>query len=325
MSVGVEQDVFDQIRAATAEVARRARHVHLVESRIAPYAATLAADGLPDLVYDAEHHAQGSDADVAAFQLVLDTINFGSGYFPHVRKRPGMSGYYTVSSSLKDRWEQRGPFTGDQLRALRTEDCAVIFGQEGNEGPAQELMTLFAQALNDLGDWLGRRYDDEPLGPIADANRSAARLVSLVSEMPLYRDVAAYRGMNVPLYKRAQILSTDLAIAFAGTGPGEFHDLDRLTIFADNLVPHVLRADGLLEYDPGLLARIERGELIPPGSEEEVEMRAVTIHAVERLVDELRATGVPTSARHLDYVLWNRGAEEVYKSLPRHRTRTVFY
>jgi hypothetical protein len=186
-------------------------------------------------------------------------------------------------------------------------------------------MSLFAQALNDLGDWLGQRYDDDPLGPIADANRSAARLVSLVSEMPLYRDVAAYRGMNVPLYKRAQILSTDLAIAFAGQGPGEFHDLDRLTIFADNLVPHVLRVDGLLKYDRDLLARIERGELIPPGSEEEVEMRAVTIHAVERLVDELRATGVPTSSRHLDYVLWNRGAGDVYKSLPRHRTRTVFY
>ena len=107
-------------------------------------------------------------------------------------------------------------------------------------------MTLFAQALNDLGDWLGRRYDDDPLGPIAEANRSAARLVSLVSEMPLYRDVATYRGMEVPIYKRAQILSTDLAIAFAGEGPGEFHDLDRLTIFADNLVPHVLRVDGLL-------------------------------------------------------------------------------
>lgn len=320
-----EPDVFDQIRATTARVTQQARHVHLVESRIAPYAASLAADGLPALTYDAEHHAEGSDADVAAFQLVLDTINFGSGYFPHLRKRPGMSGYYTVSSSLKDRWEQDGPFTGAGLRTLRTDDCAVIFGQVGNEGPAQELMSLFAQALNDLGDWLGRRYSDDPLGPIADANQSAARLVSLVSEMPLYRDVAAYHGMNVPLYKRAQILSTDLAIAFAGKGPGEFHDLDRLTIFADNLVPHVLRVDGLLEYDPDLLARIEHGELIPAGSEEEVEMRAVTIHAVERLVAELNETGIPTTARHLDYILWNRGAEEIYKALPRHRTRTVFY
>lgn len=320
-----EADVFDEIRAAAAEVARRAKHVRLIEDRIAPYAASLAAEGLPDLVYDADHHAEGSAADVAAFHLVLDTINFGSGYFPQLRKRPGMSGYYTVSTSLKERWEERGPFSGPELRMLRTAECAAIFGQQANPGPAQELMALFAQALNDLGDWLGRRYDDDPLGPIAEARCSAARLVDLVAEMPFYRDVAAYRGMRVPIYKRAQILSTDLAIAFEGTGPGEFHDLDRLTIFADNLVPHVLRVDGLLNYSGVLLARIERGELIPPGSEEEVELRAVTIHAVERLVDALNASGVPTTARDLDYVLWNRGAGEVYKAAPRHRTRTVFY
>ena len=33
-------------------------------------------------------------------------------------------------------------------------DCAVLFGQEGNTGPAQELMALLAGA-NDLGAWLG--------------------------------------------------------------------------------------------------------------------------------------------------------------------------
>ena len=320
-----EPDLFEEIRAAAAEVSRRARHVRLAENRIAPYAASLAGEGLPELTYDAEHHAEGAPADVVAFQLVLDTINFGSGYFPHLRKRPGMSGYHTVASSLKDRWDREGPFRGTELRTLRTRECAAIFGQEGNPGPAQELMALFAQALNDLGDWLGRRYDDDPLGPIVDARCSAARLAELVAEMPFYRDVAAYRGMNVPLYKRAQILSTDLAIAFSGQGPGEFHDLDRLTVFADNLVPHVLRVDGVLKYSGALLARIEGGELIPPGSEEEVEMRAVTIHAVERLVGALNGSGAPATARHLDYVLWNRGAGDVYKSLPRHRTRTVFY
>ena len=39
-------------------------------------------------------------------------------------------------------------------------------------------------------------------------------------------------------YKRAQIVASDLALA----GVAEFDDLDRLTIFADNLVPHVLRS-----------------------------------------------------------------------------------
>ena len=299
--------------------------MHLVDAQIAPYAASLAASGLPTPVYDTAHHARGSVADTVAFQLALDTVNFGSGYFPHLYKRPGMSGYFTVASSLKERWERDGPFTGSELRTMTTSDCADLFGQEGNTGPAQELMALFAQALNDLGAWLGERYDDDPLGPIADAGHSAARLVELVSEMPFFRDVSTYRGRAVPLYKRAQILVTDLAIAFDEQGPGSFHDLDRLTIFADNLVPHVLRVDGLLVYEEQLLTPVERGELIPAGSPEEIEMRAVAVHAVERIVAELRASGIPATARELDYLLWNRGLGEAYKALPRHRTRTVYY
>ena len=167
--------------------------MRLVDAQIAPYAASLAAAGLPTPVYDTAHHARGSVADTVAFLLTLDTVNFGSGYFPHLRKRPGMSGYFTVASSLKERWERDGPLTGAELRAMTAGDCAVLFGQEGNAGPAQELMALFAQALNDLGAWLGGRYDDDPLGPIADAGHSAARLVELVSEMPFYRDVSIYR------------------------------------------------------------------------------------------------------------------------------------
>jgi hypothetical protein len=143
--------------------------------------------------------------------------------------------------------------------------------------------------------------------------------------MPFFRDVSIYEGIEVPLFKRAQILITDVAIAFDEQGPGSFHDLDRLTIFADNLVPHVLRVDGVLAYDDALLARIERGELIPAGSPEEIEIRAVTVHAVERIVAELGASGISATARELDYLLWNRGSDAEYKVLPRHRTRTVFY
>ena len=55
-------------------------------------------------------------------------------------------------------------------------------------------------------------------------------------------------------------------------------------MFADNLVPHVLRLDGVLWFDPELVARIERGELIEHGSPEEVEIRACAVHAVELIV-----------------------------------------
>lgn len=317
--------VFDRIRAAAAALAADARFVHLDESQIAPFAQSLQVAGLPAQGYDTAHHYLGEPAPTIAFLLALDSVNFGSGYFPQLRKRPGMSGYFTVALSLKEHWESAGPLRGPDLRALRADDCAYLFGQEGLGGPIAELMALFARALNDLGRWLGDRYDDDPLGPIADAGHSAARLVELVSAMPLFQDVSDYRGRAVPLYKRAQLLVADLALAFAGQSLGRFHDLGQLTIFADNLVPHVLRVDGVLRYEPSLLAQIDRGDLIPAGSPQEIEMRAVALHAAERIVTHLRQCGVPATAQQLDYLLWNRGQAPAYKALPRHRTRTPFY
>jgi hypothetical protein len=134
-----------------------------------------------------------------------------------------------------------------------------------------------------------------------------------------------YGGLRVPFYKRAQLAAADLAQALAGHPLGRFGDLAGLTLFADNLVPHVLRVEGVLGYEPGLLARIEREELIPAGSPEEIEIRACAVDAVERLVAALEGRGHPTTAHELDWLLWSRGQLTRYKGVPRHRTRTVFY
>lgn len=131
--------------------------------------------------------------------------------------------------------------------------------------------------------------------------------------------------MRVPFHKRAQLTAIDLYIAFAGEGAGRFDDMDRLTICADNLVPHVLRLDGILRYREELAARVDSGELLPAGSQEEVEIRACAVHAAERIVDALRHRGEKVNAMMLDNLLWHRGQEPFYRARPRHRTRTVFY
>ncbi|MEW6729729.1 MAG: queuosine salvage family protein, partial [Acidobacteriota bacterium] len=145
-------------------------------------------------------------------------------------------------------------------------------------------------------------------------------------EMPYFNDVENYNGLVVPFYKRAQLTAADLSLAFAGEGIGHFDDLNNITIFADNLVPHVLRVDNVLLYDKSLAARIDAEELISPGSAEEIEIRACAVHAVELLVEALQKTGHKVTAMGLDYLLWNRGQQPYYKKVkPRHRSRTVFY
>jgi hypothetical protein len=148
----------------------------------------------------------------------------------------------------------------------------------------------------------------------------------LLREMPFYEDVAPYDGLRVHFFKRAQLTAADLALAFGGQGPGRFHDLHRLTLFADNLVPHVLRMDRVLAYDENLAARIDAGKRIERDSRTEIEIRACAVHTVEKLCAALNTQGRRVLPMELDYLLWNRGQQPFYKKTkPRHRTRTVFY
>ena len=306
--------LLDDVRAQAAETAAQATAVRIRDERIATYALglPLAPARAPEL--DAATHYLAEPAGTLAYVLQLDAINFGSGYFPRLAKRPGMSGYFTVAASLKDAFVDEGPFSTARLRQLTPEDATQIFGQEiAHDDAVTELMGLFARALNDLGELVDDRFGGS-FGKLVDAaDGSAEQLAGILAEMPFYRDVG--------FYKRAQLSAADLATA----GVARFSDLDRLTIFADNLVPHVLRVDGVLAYAPELLARINREELIPSGSVEEREIRACALHAVERIGAQLRETGEPITSMQLDYLLWNRGQGPAYKAQPRHRTRTVYY
>ncbi len=321
-------DVLEQVRARCRAVADEARSVRVVPDRTTSYAGEFLALDPPRPVYDRTLHFDGRAEDVVAYLVTLDSVNFGSGYFPHLAKRPETSGYGTVARALTDWFQREGPFRADQLAAATAQDCARIFGQSLSVPPIARLMDLFARAWNDLGDDLLRHCDGAFTALIESAQESAARLVERLQRQPLFRDVAVYRGEPVPFYKRAQILASDLALALEDTGWGRFRDLDRLTVFADNAVPHVLRVDGLLAYDPDLAARIDRGEPIAPGSEEEIEIRACAVHAVELVVEALSGDAVGghrLTARELDIALWERGRSATYKARPRHRTLTTAY
>ncbi|MGD0198175.1 MAG: queuosine salvage family protein [Solirubrobacteraceae bacterium] len=284
----------DEARESAAAIARSAGSVRITDADIELVPAAPVLD--PTL-----HFIDGSAEDIARFFLTLDSINFGSGWFPTLRKDPGRSGYATIAGRLKDWFYSEGPWSNQALMGLDTATIARVLDQP----PDHELMSLFAQALRDLGRWLGERG---ALEAIASADGSAERFArQLASGMALFRDR--------PFYKRAQLLPTDLALA----GVAAFDDLDKLTIFADNVVPHVLRCDGVLVYDDALAARVDSERLLQPGREER-EIRACALVACERLAER---HGV--APRVLDNWLWNRGQAPDYKARPRHRCRCVFY
>ncbi len=288
----------DEVRANAAAVSARATSVRIDEQAAARI--TLTEADRPELD-PVRHYLEGSPAEVATYLLTLDTINFGSGWFPTIEKRLNCSGYFTIAWGLAERFRAHGPWTNAQLRTMTAGEIADALGQRHDH----ELMALFAQALRQLGTFLGER---SALDLVGEAGGSAERMAELLAAgMTMYAD----RGF----YKRAQILPCDLALA----GVARFGDLPRLTIFADNLVPHVLRMDGVLVLDPRLAAHIDAERLLRPGPQER-ELRAGAVHACVQIAARL---GI--SEQELDWILWTRGGAPHYKAVPRPRCRVVWY
>jgi hypothetical protein len=308
----VVTDLVTRIRAACATVAERGRHVSIELDAIAPYAASLPLDERPAPASD-PHLTAGTREVLAAFWLTLNAINFGSGWFPTLRKRPGASGYATVAAGVRDRFTTAGPWSAAELAGIDAAAVAETLGQD----PDHELMPLFAAWLRDLGGHVESDHAGR-FAAVADvAGSSAVALAELLGGWTSFADSSPYGDLDVPFFKRAQIAAADLDRA----GVVRLADLPRLTMFADNLVPHVLRLDGILGFDPALVARIEREELIVHGSSEEVEIRACAVHAVELLA----AARPGSCAAEIDQLLWDRGGQARYKAVPRHRSRCTAY
>ena len=246
------------------------------------------------------HFLDGPPDAVATYVLTLDAVNFGSGWFAELGQRPGGFGYEQVASALAQRFRAEGPWSAAALRGLGVQEVGGRFGLE----PGHALTGHFTAALRELGAFLDGR---SALEVIAAADGSGERLAALLARgMPLWRD---------PLAKRAQLAASDLVLA----GVATFEDLGALTIFADNLVPHVLRRDGALVLDPELERHLDAGLELKPGRRE-LELRAAAVVAGERLARRLGVT-----ERDLDGMLWQRGQAARYADPPAHRCRTTAY
>lgn len=296
----------DEVRASCAWVAERARFVRIDEVAIAVYAEGLRRTG------DSEATTTPVDPEAAAaFAICMNAINFGSGWWPTIRKRPGHSGYATMAAGVEDRFASAGAWTALELAAMDAETIAAVVGQDA-EHP---LMAQFAEALRDVGEHLQTEQGGRYLGIVESAD-SIPALAGILANWHSFADACEYEGRRIPFFKRAQLAAADLH----RTGVADLPGIEQLTAFADNLVPHVLRVDGVLQLDSNLTARIEAEELLAHGSAEEVELRACAVHAIELL-----AAASDLTPAEIDSALWNRGRASRYKSLPRPRSRNTAY
>ena len=81
----------------------------------------------------------------------------------------------------------------------------------------------------------------------------------------------------------------------------------------------------IMVYTDALAEKVDNYVELPFGCEMEIEIRAATVIAVERLHAKLVALGCDLLVIELDWLLWQRGEESKDSLLPHHRTMTIYY
>lgn len=274
-------------------------------------------------------HFFDSSAETARWIFVLDILNHcfwpdaGQPTWTVSYRGKPYSGYWALAASLKRAMENKIPITDASFLAQMSDKTfEEIFSGEG-EIP---LASRRIENLREAGKVLEERWERDIVNLIVAARGSAVKLViSVVSSFPSFRDEALYHGKRVYFWKRAQLFASDLFAAFGGKDWGRFHDIENLTAFADYKLPQVLRALGIISYDTRLEEKIDGMEKISSGSEEEVEIRAVTIRAVEDLKKALNLAGKKTTSIEVDNRLWQLGQLDPFRKKPYHRCRTIYY
>jgi hypothetical protein len=310
---------IDKIRPACAWVAENAESIRIKKEEIPDYTRfILSKYPLVTEMTDDHHYISKNPEETAAYILALDSINFGSGYF-HIAKQCGFDlEYATIAGGLKRAFEN--DFMNSPVKWVKvTAGCfsKMLSLPQGVHAQLDALLDTFAHHLQETGEHILSEYQGKVLNLLETAHHSAPRLASIVGGWKGFWDIHAYKGREIPILKRAQIFASDINLAV-----GPLKEMDRLTIFADNMVPHVLRCDGILEYAPALSSQIDGGVLLASGSAEEVEIRACAIHAVGLMK---QAAGGGVTSVNLDHLLWHRGYEPEIYSRPSHRTLTADY
>jgi hypothetical protein len=233
------------------------------------------------------------------------------------------SGYWGLAAGLRRAVEGGVPVTSAAFLAeLSAGALREIFAGTG-EIP---LFDARLRNLREAGRVLLTRWGGDVLNLVESAGCSAVSAVrSVVEDFSSFRDECVYRGRPVYFWKRAQLFVADLYGAFDGKSWGAFEDVGVLTAFADYKLPQVLRMCGLIDYHPELAAKIDRREHLVAGSEEEVEIRAATVWAVEALKEAFRRRGTELTSMRVDGWLWQLGQLDHFRKHPYHRCRTIYY
>ncbi|EGG19481.1 hypothetical protein DFA_00058 [Cavenderia fasciculata] len=268
------------------------------------------------------------------FWFILDLINIGSGFRKELHEVSDRGAYETICYGLLVSTEVQQP----DLPGIYTYRDSVVKPLIVNIHKIlkESAEIIYRLGHSDFGAYVLSLYNvyDAEQGPLA-----STLVQALVDTFPAFKDEAKYTDgettKTIYLEKKAQLLAADLYRRFKDTDARfNFIDVDRMSIFTDNVVPAVLRKLNILQVtDDTLVQQINQGRELPAQSPQEVELRGLAIYASRLIVQRAAQIFSSTPEENfigndvkLDYYLWSVGKQPEYRSFERHSTKqTLFY
>lgn len=275
------------------------------------------------------------------FYCVIGLINFGSGYRLELMAANGRGASDSIVHGTKALHQlAKGCITAEFLSSLSVDVVSKLYLMDST--PLLPLATKIHAVLTAAGVALQTRghasFFSFVYATLTHASthckgkEANAFVTALIETFPALQDRSVHQGKEVWILKKPQLLAIDLYRHLNTQLPQLFAwgDRSQLTVFADNVLPVLLRHFGVLRFEPSLAEIIDTKQVLPP-DEREVEIRALSVHACNVLLEKLnehliRHSRKAVDATQLDFYLWFTGRAASAGWPERHYTKdTIFY
>lgn len=208
--------------------------------------------------------------------------------------------------------------------------CANLSEEDfSNMLRANTEIPLFKERLKiiqEIGQITTEKYNGKLSNLIKEAKNDSQKLLSLiVNNFPGFKDEAMYSGQKIFFNKRAQLLVSDIYQIFNGKEFGNLKNINSITACADYKLPQILRKFDILIYSEELSDKIDQKQEIKHNSEEEIEIRANTIWAIEYIKRLIIKRNPKIMSSEINDHLWLATQEKFPDDKPYHRTKTTAY
>jgi hypothetical protein len=322
--------VLDSLRP----VIENSRDVRTNVDKIAEVAGWMGYEELPLPEFTLPFGVGAGDANEAIdFILVADSIDTAfTDFSTHEKFQVDFAGQHWSDSEaefacLKRALDAGKPvLDGKYLAKISRAELDDIFAGNIKMPMLDEKLAV----LHQVGTVLAEKYDGRFHKFVQTCSprlydRGNGLIERMVKEFPRFNDVSEFEGQEIKFYKLAQLGVWMLYSTLHKAGKFRLDDPEKMTAFADYIVPVALRLLGVTSYSQELKNAITEHQLITRDSRREIEIRAHCLYATALLAEEvnkLRGPEEQVIIPQIDARLWTHYHTT---SWPHHLTQTIMY